>query len=491
MKIDKGGRIMTDATNSRPSRRDVLKAGGALAATAVLSATPRRASAQAKTLRVLVAGDPFYYALDLLKDQFKQMTGIEAQIESISLEALQARLTSSFISNERDADVISVDQMWLGQYLENKWILPLNSYIKGDSDTDINDYIPQVLYSMNTWRGQVGTLPAATYGQAVLYRKDFADSAGFKIPEDGSWSWADYLAMIKAMNGKDFAGTKMTGTVVAGQQTAPVVHMFSQLAASMGTRWFKSFPASSAWDFEPTINSPETVEALKTFVELYKNSPPESVGYNWFDAGMRFAKGNIGMFYWWTPYSYLCRKDGYMTGKDSVIADKIGIVRLPQQPGKQQVVSIGGHSLGMTTNTGDKDGSWQFIKWATSAKTQKAMGLLNGKYGYQFSDFARPSLYKDPDLLKIYPYLPAQMADLERGDGKIVRPPCPVYTTLEGIYGLNLNKVLAGDLEPAAALKETSTFFSTILKGNFLIPYKQASYDDTLDATKALIASLA
>jgi multiple sugar transport system substrate-binding protein len=72
-----------------------------------------------------------------------------------------------------------------------------------------------------------------------------------------------------------------------------------------------------------------------------------------------------------------------------------------------------------------------------------------------------------------------------------VRPPCPVYTTLEGIYGLNLNKVLSGELTPEQALKETSLFFQTILKGNFLIPYQQESYDDTLDATKALMVSLA
>ena len=71
----------------------MLQAGGALAGAAALGATPRRAFAQAKTLRVLVAGDPFYYALDGLTDQFKQETGIEAQIESISLDALQARLT--------------------------------------------------------------------------------------------------------------------------------------------------------------------------------------------------------------------------------------------------------------------------------------------------------------------------------------------------------------------------------------------------------------
>jgi multiple sugar transport system substrate-binding protein len=476
-------------TTPRISRRSVLQGSAALAGAASLGGIPRASRAQAKTLRVLLAGDPFYYAIEGLAKQFQEASGITLQIEAISLEALQARLTSSFISNEPDADVISVDQMWLGQYLESKWILPLNEFIKADKDSAISDYVPQALYSMNTWRGQVGTLPVATYGQTVLYYKDYVEQAGVKIPTDGSWSWADYLGIIEKLNGKEFSGAKMAGTVVSGQQPAPVVHMFTQLAASMGTKWFKSFPTGK-WDFEPTIDTPETLEALKIFLALYKNSPPEAVGYNWFDAGMRFAKGDIGIFYWWTPYAYLCKKDGYMTGKDSVIAEKIGIARLPTAPGKKQIVSIGGHSLGIAGNSSNRDAAWQFIKWATSAKTQKEMALYN-KFGYQFSDFARPSLYKDPDLIKIYPHLPGQYADLEEGNGKIVRPPCPVYTTLEGIYGLNLNKVLSGELTPEQALKETSLFFQTILKGNFLIPYQQESYDDTLDATKALMASLA
>ncbi|MBN9025114.1 extracellular solute-binding protein [Kaistia sp. MMO-174] len=478
-------------TDFNLSRRSLLKGGAALAGTAAVGGgmLPRRAMAADKTLRILLAGDPFYYAIEGLKDQFEQETGVKVQIEAISLEALQARLTSSFISNEPDADVISVDQMWLGQYLESKWITPLNEFIKADSDTHIEDYIPEVLYSLNTWRGQIGTLPVAAYGQMVLYRKDFAEKAGIAVPEDGSWTWEQYLAAIQKMNGQDFDGKKMSGTVLAGQQPAPVVHMYSQLAASMGTRWFKDFPASSAWDFQPTINSPENLAALKIFSELYKNAPAESVGYNWFDAGMRFAKGDVGMFYWWTPYAYLCKKDGYMSGKDSVVADKLGMARLPKGPG-EQVVSLGGHSLGITANTANRDAAWQFVKWATSAKTQKAMGLYN-KYGYQFSDFARPSLYKDAELLKIYPHLTAQLGDLERGNGKIVRPPVPVYTTLEGIYGLNLNKVLTGQLTPEACLSETSTFFETILKGNFLIPYQQASFNDTLDATKSLLKSLA
>lgn len=472
------------------TRRSVLKGSAAAIGAAAIGATVlgKPALAQKKAIQVLTVADPFFYALQGVAGEFTKETGIEAKIESLSYEALQARLVSSFVSGQPDADVISVDNIWLGQYLESKWITPLNDLVAKDKEVDVKDFVPEILYSMNMWKGQLGTLPIAAYGQGVMYRQDFVEKMGIKIPADGSWTWAEYADAVHKMHGQQFDGLAMSGSVVAGQQPAPIVHMYSQLGASFGARWFKSFP-EAPWDFEPTVASPENLAALNVFLDMYKNSPPEAVNYNWFDAGMRFAKGDIGMFYWWTPYFYLCRKDGYMSGKDSIIKDKIGIVPLPHSD-KPQVVSIGGWSLGMTANSAAQDEAFQFIKWATSAKAQKAMGLYD-KYGYQFSDFSRRSLYTDADMLKIYPYLTAQLAAIEKGNGKISRPAVPTYTTLESIYGLNLNKTLTGELAPEKALQETAALWTNVLKGNFLIPYSLQSYDDTLDAGKALIAKLA
>jgi multiple sugar transport system substrate-binding protein len=474
--------------NGGNTRRQVLKGTAAAIGAVSVAGVSRFAIAQKKSIQVLTVADPFFYALQGVAAQFTEETGIEAKIESLSYEALQARLVSSFVSGQPDADVISVDNIWLGQYLESKWIKPLGELVQGDKEVDVKDFVPEILYSMNSWKGQLGTLPIAAYGQGVMYRQDFVEKMGLKIPSDGSWTWAEYADAVHKMHGQQFDGLTMAGSVVAGQQPAPIVHMFTQIAASMGARWFKSFP-EAPWDFEPRVDSPENLAAVEMFLDMYKNSPPEAVNYNWFDAGMRFAKGDIGMFYWWTPYFYLCRKDGYMSGKDSIIADKIGIVPLPHSD-KPQVVSIGGWSLGMTANSAAPDEAWAFIKWATSAKAQKAMGLYD-KYGYQFSDFSRKSLYNDPDMLKIYPYLPAQLAAIEQGNGKISRPAVPTYTTLESIYGLNLNKVLTGELTPDKALKETAGLWTNVLKGNFLIPYSLESYDDTLAATKGLIEKLA
>jgi multiple sugar transport system substrate-binding protein len=118
------------------------------------------------------------------------------------------------------------------------------------------------------------------------------------------------------------------------------------------------------------------------------------------------------------------------------------------------------------------------------------MGMANTK-GYQFADFARESLYKDADLRKIYPFLDTQLEMMKLGDGKTVRPPAPIYTSLEGVYGLQINQTMSGGTTPEAALQTTDALFKNILSGNQYIPeYQVQSYDDTLDNTVALIKKL-
>jgi multiple sugar transport system substrate-binding protein len=266
--------------------------------------------------------------------------------------------------------------------------------------------------------------------------------------------------------------------------------MYTQLAASFGTRWFKSFP-TPPWDFTPTINSPENVEALAFYKSLYDLSPPEAINYVWFDAGTRFSQGDIGMFYWWTPYFYLTKSDGYMTGTPSVVQDTLGYGVLPKvSDDAEQTVSLGGWSLGIPSSAANQEEAWQFVKWATGADAQKQMALVPD-FNYSFSDFSRTSLYSDPELQEIYPYLDLQLKIMQQGNGKAVRPPAPGYTTLEGVYGLQLNQALTGALTPEDALAATETLWQNILAGLLLVPYSGESYDDTLENTQALIDRLA
>jgi len=443
-------------------------------------------------LSVLVVGDPFQYALEKLLPQFTESTGIRVKMETLSYDALNARLSSSFVGNTTPADVITVDQMWNGQYFDNKWIRPLDDLIKGDAELDLEDFLPEVLYSLNTWRGHIVTLPVAAYAQGVIYRKDVLGELGVspppKVPQE-SWTWQAYMDALGKVHGRRVRGKRLFGTVICGAQPVPIVHMYTQLAASNGVRWFKRFP-QAPWDFTPTIDSPENVAALEMYRALYKLSPPEAINYVWFDAGTRFAQGDVGMFYWWTPYFYLVRNNGYMSGKRSVVADLYDVGALPASPNHPQVVSLGGWSLGIPANSRNQDAAWRFIKWAVSRETQRAMALVPD-YNYQFSDFARRSLYSDEEVRRHYPYLDVQLRMMQLGNGKLVRPPVPIYPALEGVYGLQLNQALSGARSPQQALKTAQTLFTNLLQGNLLLPYRGPSYDDTLESTRQLIRSLA
>jgi multiple sugar transport system substrate-binding protein len=485
------------------TRRDFLRmtgaVGGALAlgaipALEVGAAPPRRPAKAGETISVLTVGDPWDLALRTVAGQFTDKTGIEVKIETLGYVALQARLVNAFLTKTADADVIAVDQMWISQYADNGWIRSLDDYIKADSDTQLGDFLPEVLYSLSTWRGSVWTLPVGAYAQGIMYRTDLFQEAGIDplpatVAEAKDWTWDKYFGMVEKLNGMEMGGKKFFGTVVIGAQPVPVVHMFTQLSASYGTRWFTKFP-EAPWDFTPTINVPENVAALTDWRKLYGMAPPESINYLWFDAGTRYSQGDIGMFYHWTPYFYLVNNEGYLSGKPSSVVETTKTAVLPTKTaGGQEIVSLGGWSLGMPSTSAKQDAAWQFMKWATGAEAQKAMGLAN-TMGYQFADFSRASLYQDADLRKIYPFLDVQMEMMKLGNGKIVRPPMPIYTSLEAVYGLQINSVMADAATPDAALQLTDTLFKNILSGNQMIPYNVQSYDDTMDNTLALIKKL-
>jgi len=487
------------------SRRNFLRMTGAVGGTVALGGIPalrvnaasHRAQAK-KTVNVLTVGDPWDLALRTIAKQFTDKTGIDTKIESIGYDQLHNRLINAFITKTADADVIAVDQMWISQYADNGWISSLDDYIKNDSDTHMDDFLPEVLYSLSTWRNHFWTLPVGAYAQGIMYRTDLFKQAGLdplpsKMADAKDWTWDKYFGIVQKLNGMTMGSTKIFGTTLIGAQPVPVVHMFTQLSASYGAHWFKQFP-NAPWDFTPTVNSPENVAALTDWKKLYDMAPPECINYLWFDAGTRFSQGDIGMFFHWTPYFYLVNNNGYLTGTPSVVVDKFATAVLPTKTaGGPQVISLGGWSLGMPSTAGNKDEAWQFIKWATSSDTQKAMGQVKDK-GYQFADFSRVSNYQDADLRKIYPFLDTQLESMKLGNGKIARPPAPVYTTLEGVYGLQLNQVMSGGATPQAALETTNSLFKNILSGNQMLgadgKYPRESFDDTLDNAKKLITSL-
>ena len=444
-----------------------------------------------QTISFLSVQDPFYFALKDILPQFEKETGIKVKLEGVDYDTMNSRATNSFTSKQGDIDVIAPDQMWLSRFAQNGWLEKLDDRITADkSEVNLSDFNPNALYTQSEWDNHLYTLPVATYGTMVLYRPTVFKALGLATPPaepSASWTWDKYLADVKAINGQKVNGVDMHGTVVLGAGPQPITHMYAGLAASYGASWIKAFPNASTWDFTPQFTSAKSIDALTTYKELYQNSPADSINYLWFDAGTRFGTGDIGMMYHSTPYAYLVQRTEYMGSKTSAIGDDYALAALPSVKGVPAVTNIQGYSLGVGANSAHKDAAWAFVKWATSAATQKKMALLPL---HQFADFARTSLYKDKDLLTVYPWLPQQLSNIADGDGKAARPPLINYSTVEQAIGNNLNKMLANDASAASVGEAINSDVTKIMKNEQYMPWTGDSYADSLSATKKLLSKL-
>ncbi|MGP3534399.1 ABC transporter substrate-binding protein [Microbacterium sp. RD1] len=442
-------------------------------------------------ISVLALQDPFFYALEEVIPEFEEETGITVNLEGVDYDTLNSRATNSFMADQGDIDVIAPDSMWLSRFAESEWLEPLDDWITADNDeVQIEDFIPASLYSLSEWKGSLYTLPVATYGTNVFYRPSVFEALGIEAPPTESspdWTWDKYMEIVEQIQGQNVNGTDMFGTVVLGSGPQPINHMYSQIPASKGARWFEAFPEAAEWNFTPDFESEESIESLDYYKQLFANSPAEAVNYVWFDAGTRFGAGDIGMMYHWSAYNYLVQRTEYMGTTESPAADDYAIAALPQQPGVDQAINIGGFAFGVGANSQKKAAAWEFVKWATSAETQKEMALLDMR---QFSDFSRESLYEDPELLEAYPYLPSQLDVISQGNGKAVRPPIQNYATLEESIGNTLNRMLVNDVSAEETARTLNTDVTTINEDEGFIPWSGESYDDTPERTQELIDKL-
>ncbi len=444
-------------------------------------------SLEGVTINVIGVQDPWFFATEEVLSEFERETGIKVNLEGMAWDALQARLTTSFITKDPGVDVVNVDDCRLAQFADNTWIVPITDYIRRDkAEVKMDEFIPEIIYSACTWRGDVYTLPVAMYVQFVMYRTDLLRKAGLKSPPtkfENWWTWDTYMDYVKEL---DDLGPDIYGTVIVGAISAPVIHMYTGLEVSKGVRWFKQFP-ESPWDFTPMMNTQKSIDTLNYYLELYRHSPPESVNYLWFDAGVAFSTKDIGIYYWWSPYGYLIRQAGYMVPEPSKNVGKYGYAVMPVEPGEEKKYSVGGHGLGIPQYSDKKEAAWVFIKWLTSEEVQKKMALTKLKC---FNDFSREPLFHDKEVRKYYPWLDVQLYMAKYSDGKVSRPHMVLYPTLEGFYGLQINKAIAGHLTAKESLDEAQAQFEIILKQNYYLPYKGKSYDDNVDKAIQLIKEL-
>ncbi|MCA0756511.1 sugar ABC transporter substrate-binding protein [Paenibacillus sp. N4] len=298
-----------------------------------------------KTISLVTANHPWADAIKPLLPDFEKETGIKVKVESFFEDQLTQKLTVQFTSGSATPDVFMYRPLQEGKlFFKNGWIQPLDDYSKMDADYDFNDFSKSAIGS-TTVDAKLAGIPIITEQEILYYRKDLLEKAGISVPK----TIDDLVAAVKKLHDPK---NDIYGFVARGQRS-PLVTQVSSFLYSEGADFTNGDKAA--------INTPEAVKAFTTYGTLLKDyGPPGVLNMSWPQAIGIFAQGKVAF--------YTDANSIYKNATDpskSQVADKVGFAVFPAGKAGSKPYNITSWGLAMNSQSGSKDATWEFIKWAT------------------------------------------------------------------------------------------------------------------------------
>ena len=188
-----------------------------------------------------------------------------------------------------------------------------------------------------------------------------------------------------------------------------------------------------------SLNNAGAVQALVNYKESFSYAAPNSPNQWWDKQVDLFASGSAAMM-----MLYVAHATKLTDRKTSKV---IGNIACAPVPGNTPV--LGGWSLGINTQSANKEGAWNFIKWLTGENLSVPHTILGG---------SAPSntLFHSSELLNLYPWLHDALESfpmsrkrlaLELPDGRMISE-----LVIEEILGQAIHDYLSDRSSPEDAL---------------------------------------
>ncbi len=350
-------------------------ASAAFATGAALAA----AHAQDKELTLCwAAWDPANALVELSKD-FTAESGINMNFEFVPWTSYADRFLNELNSQGKLCDLIVGDSQWIGGSAENGHYLKLNDFFQKEG-ISMDDFLPATVYAYSTWpKGSENywALPAMGDALGWVYRKDwfakpelqaeFKEKYGRDLAPPKTWTELKDIAEF--FQGRDIDGKKVYGAAIFTERGSEGITMGA--TAALYSWGFKYEGEPGSYNMEGAVNSPEAVEALEFYKELYKCCTPPGYSDAYMQEGLdAFKSGQVAMMMNWFAFWPGMHKD------ENVGGDKVGFFVNPGE--KTAASTLGGQGISVVTYSDNQEQALQYIKWFAQPEVQKKWAALGG-----------------------------------------------------------------------------------------------------------------
>jgi len=399
------------------------------------------------TVNVLLTDNPYTRGLKQFAKDFENKTGIKANVDVVGLQVSEQRIQLEFSGKTGNIDVAYMPFQLMQKWAKADWIQPLDEMVAQAKDLNKDDFIPITLTSL-TYQDKLWGLPGFAEAGMFAYRKDILEKNGIN---EAPKTWDELIAAAKKIK----ASGEIAPIALRAQRGQGLnMFVFPTFMWSHGGKYFENFPT----DLKTTLNSPENLAALKTYVDLVQNYGPEgAANYSYPDVVAGVQQGKVAMAIDGTSVV-----SQFFDKEKSQFADKMAAALIPAgKAGSSPMISV--HGLALSKYSKHPKETFEFIKWATSAETQKKIAL-SGPY----LDFTRKSVADDKNIQEKFnvnniDLLKLKLKSLESGRSDY-RPLLPEWPEFGDLIGTEVNAAASKAKTPEKALEEAQNKVADVIK---------------------------
>jgi multiple sugar transport system substrate-binding protein len=329
--------------------------------------------------------------------EFEEQTGIEVELEQHAYDSLRDKMTLEFAAGSGYFDIVYLSPGYLGELVANDYIMPLND-LMAEQGFEKDDFMNAAIEISKYGKGEeIWGFPYLADTSILLYRKDlfndpderadFKSEYGYELPipsVENQITTEQFLDLAEffTRDGMFGYGYPQTGVAYGNLHIMPWIWTF-------GGNYYNE-------ELEATLNTPETIEAVRFAKQLQNYQPEGALGWNYGDHITRFYEGDIAMVQGWFHMGLEANDP-----EQSNIAGNVGYAPVPYHPEsglEHGKAVLGGGSVAITADSKNPQAAFRYLNWMFGDTERALEWYLAG------GGATRPEIYEHPRVHEEYPW---------------------------------------------------------------------------------------
>jgi multiple sugar transport system substrate-binding protein len=291
-----------------------------------------------------VPHDPVFYGL--VEDFNRTHRDVQVDFREVPWYQEYEMLLSA-IAEGNPPDCSTIAEYWIGGFIAKGLLAPLDDFLadwEGAADLD-ETYLRMARLKPDAPLYNIG---GGMVSHVLYYRKDIFEEADIEPPKTHD----QFLAAMLAL-------TDPPHRYGSGQRGGRVGHRFwGDWVRQRGMRFFDD-------QVNPTLNTPEAVEANQWLIDLYRKhrvTPPTAITDSFPQHLVQFRNGEIAMIHHATHLAPLL--------VEAVGVERVGVMPMLEGPAGRWCTP-GWQCRGIYERSKNKEAAWVFLSWLAEAPQVK------------------------------------------------------------------------------------------------------------------------